>query len=136
MILSPLDWQRDHSDYHNAFRVIGGKDGAEIVRDFIDEYSMTLGGGGFAHSRWTGRLKRYPTLRDSGLLTEGAVNYALQSLRFRHGRPGRLAQFVTYLDTSLRRWDRITCDGVLAEVVSWRGSIASDTMQLRIREIV
>ena len=136
IILSPLDWQRDPSDYHNAFKVVGGKDGAEITRQFIDDYSMTLGGGGFAHSRWLGRLKRLPTLRDSGLLTEGAVNYALQSLRFRHGRPGRLAQFVTYLDTRLRRWDRVRCDGVLAEVVSWRGTTASDTMQLRVREVV
>ena len=136
MILSPLDWERDQSNYHNAFRVIGGinpRTGEHIQRDYLDKQSIS--GAQAGNARWLGRLKRYQTMRDEGMKSEGAVNYALRSLRWRYGRPGLMAQFETYLHQTLRYLDRVTCDGVLCEVVSWQGSTAEDAAQLRVREI-
>ena len=135
MILSPLDWERDQANYHNAFRVEGAlrPDGRPIFAEYLDRQSIS--GAQAGNARWLGRLKRYPTLRDSGMKKEGTVNYTLRSLRWRFGRPGLLAQFETYLNTRLRFLDRVTCDGVLCEVVSWQGSTAEDAMQLRVREI-
>ena len=116
-ILSPLDWERDQTNYYNAFKVYGANN--LEPREYIDKQSISGAQAGFA--RWLGRMKRYPTMRDEGLKSDAAVNYCLRSLRYRYGRPGLMAQFVSYLDKRLRYLDRVTCDGVLCEVVSWSG---------------
>jgi hypothetical protein len=135
VVLSPLDWERDNSDFYNIFKVVGGVNG-EITRTWVDDHSMRLGPGGVAHSRWVGRPKVYPTLTDTGLRTVGAVLLALRSLRFRYNKPGRCATFVTYFEKQFAPLDRITIDGVLCEVMSWTADVSGDRMQIRVREIV
>lgn len=135
LIKNGFDWERDNENFYNIFRVVGGEDGKEITRDYLDEHSMKLGAAG-VHPRWVGRPKRYPTLRDSGLRTPGAVNYALRSLVDRYHEPGRSAQFETYFVRPFAPRDRVTLDGVLCEVLSWEASIAKDSMQIRVREVL
>ena len=135
VIFEGLSWERDHADFYNVFRVVGGANG-EITREWRDRHSMILGNGGVAHPRWLGREKRYPTLEDSGLLSDGAVNYALRSLVFRYGKPGRICNFESNFVRVFAPWDRITADGVTCEVLDWSADSAADRMQIRAREIV
>lgn len=141
VILSPLDWERDNSNFFNIFRVIGGIDGKEIVRDFVDKHSMqsTTGVGGGAaqiHARWVGRPRVYPTLRDAGLRTVGQVLYALRSLVDRYNRVGKFATFVTYFVGHFYAGDIVTVDGIKCEIVSYEADVRADRMQIRVREVL
>lgn len=130
-ILQPLDVEHDLSDYYNSFTVRGGRDG-EISREWTQWESLRQRN----YAAWLGRRKSYPPVVDSSLTTTGEVEYALRSLRWRHSRGGRRAQFETYFHTSLEIGDRITIDGGTWELLGVSGgSWANDTMQFFCLEV-
>jgi hypothetical protein len=132
-ILNPLDWQADNRDFYNFFRVIGGDDGAEIEAEWTIHESIS--NPNFAN--WIGRLRPYPTLRDTSLNDSLLVQIALRSMVQRYGKIGRYAQFTTYCRFDLYPGDRGTIDGLPCEIDSIQGcSIAGDQMQIVVREIV
>ncbi|RYX82068.1 hypothetical protein EON83_21410 [bacterium] len=141
-ILAPLSFQRDTTEFFNWFRVIGGSDAHPIERTYLDKASLKLAAGNLTHARYLGRLKPFATLRDAGLPTARAVNYALRSLLDLHNIPGRRATLESYFtrrQTDGRLFaprDRVTVDNILCEVLSWQASEARDRLRLNLREVV
>lgn len=134
-----ITYIRDACDFYNVFRVEGGTDGRgkliQVARRLTQSIAPPQNGDDVAINA-IGREKAYPTLRNSGIRTLSEANYALRSLVWLYGRPGRRVQFVTWLDTSLMPWTRFVLGDTTFEVKAVTGcDLAADSMQVVAREV-
>lgn len=137
VILSPLEWVRDTSDFYNYFRV----EGAEVRgRRLVQEYTIheSIQGRMYVDNakNYIGRIKPYPTVRNDGLRDKNHLQLVLRSLVQRHGVSCRFVTFDTYFRIGLYQWDRITIDGKPFAISSiGGGSLAENRMQIVAMEL-
>lgn len=121
-ILSQIDFEHNHANVYNDFIVVGGKDG-EIVRHLPGARST---------------LKRIRTKKvtNTGLSSEDEVEYALRSLEWLYGRPGKRANYDTFFHEHLEPGQRIFADGGSWEIEALTGgSWARDEARYLVLEV-
>lgn len=142
-ILAPLDFQRDYAEFGNFFAVEGaeGPNGvplysAKTVINSLNIITPSVGAH-YRDRRHIGRLKPWPTVKDSSLRTFSEVVWVRRSLRARYGQPGRFFAFETYcLAGYLYPGDTITANGLKGMIVNMSGmSAARDRGTITCREL-
>ena len=124
-----MDW----GEFVNDITVLGREwHGQKLAARYIDYASIY----NRAAVNYVGRQVAAPPYESSHLNSQGLVALACRWRVRRYCQPYQEIEFATGFDSTLEVGDRVTCDGVMVEVISiGSDSRGADTMRVRVRRI-
>lgn len=138
VMMNPLDYARDMTDFYNRITVIGadGFNDKTAWATWVDEPSWSYSANNVPRN-FIGRIKAMQPVTDTSCRTYNDCLRAARSLAKNYGRPPQYISFRTYYHYGLFIGSIITCDGVTCEIVRINDAdIAADTMQITARVVL
>lgn len=126
-LFAGLGMVRDSDEHFNIFKVEGkeGPDGVPVSYEWI-VYRSIQPSGGTGSRKYTGRQKRFPTVRDEAFGSQAECQRACQSLARLHSKPGRYIPGKIFYQPDIFPGDYIKTDGLTVELTQLQGGSISE----------